>query len=488
MPTDSLTLALLAGAGAALVVLLWALGHARQLRRQLRDLREDHTALQLDRARSDEQARAAHAREQELRNQQRRDAERAEAEQAELKAERNALRAALDAERRSRAERDTRIEQLNTTLEKEREAAEERLALLSSVREDMQAKFRELAQESVRTQGEALGKAHQEKLEAMLKPLRENVGKFETELRAAHQGAATERARLKTEIETLTRKSEAISQEAVNLTRALKGDTRQQGAWGEMILTTLLERSGLREGEEYVTQSHATDEEGRRFRPDVVVYLPGGKSLVVDSKVSLRAYERAVNAETEEDRAAALREHVTAMRAHIDALSRKGYQRVTDETVDYVVMFLPIEGALSEALRTQGDLTSYALDRHVTIATPTTLMMALRTIENVWAVERRTRNAEEIADRAGKLYDKVASFVDALQEVGKRLDQAGRAHSEAVKRLQSGPGNVIRQVEQLRELGAKTSKTIALESRDPEAAEALDPPEAEPPQDEDSAR
>ena len=472
---DSLTLAVLAGALLAVVV-LW-LVHARRLRAQLGELREDHAALQLDQARSDEQARAAHAREQELRARQRREQERAEAFQGDLKAERDELRAALEAERRARGERDTRIEALTTTLEKEREAAEERLALLKSVREDMEAKFRALAHESVRTQGEALGKAHQEKLESMLKPLRDNVGKFETELRAAHQGAAKERERLKTEIETLTKKSEAISQEAVNLTRALKGDTRQQGAWGEMILTTLLERSGLREGEEYVTQSHATDEDGRRFRPDVVVYMPGGKSLVIDSKVSLRAYERAVNAETEEERDTALHEHVAALRGHIDGLARKGYQRVTDDTVDYVVMFLPIEGALSEALRTQGDLTGYALDRHVTIATPTTLMMALRTIENVWAVERRTRNAEAIADRAGKLYDKVAGFVDALQEVGRRLEQAGRAHSDAMNRLSTGPGNVIRQVEQLRELGAKTTKSLPLESLDTPGSTPIDAPD-----------
>lgn len=451
---------------AVFVVLVGLLWTHRRLRRDMAAMIEDQSALRLNLARSDEQVKAAQARESELRAQAERDAARAQATLDEMKRERDELRAGLDAERRALSEREASIEALRTTLTKEREASAEKLRLLESVSEEMKAQFKALADQSVKTQGEALGKASHEKLESLLRPLRENVNKFEVELRNVHQGAAKERERLKTEIETLTKKSEAISQEAVNLTRALKGDTRQQGAWGEMILTTLLERSGLREGEEYVTQSHATDEEGRRYRPDVVVNLPGGKTLVIDSKVSLVAYERAVNAETEEERDAALRQHLIALKAHIDGLSDKGYHRVSDRTVDYVVMFLPIEGALSEALRQQGDLTGYALERHVTIATPTTLMMALRTIENVWSVERRTRNAEEIADRAGKLYDKVAGFVDSMQEVGRRLEQAGKAHSEAMGQLHTGRGNVIRQVEQLRELGAKSSKRLAVESRD----------------------
>ena len=463
---DAATLGLVA-ALVALALLLWQYW---RLRRDMGAIAEDQSALRLDLARSDEQVKAAQAREAALRTQAERDAERAQASLDEMKRERDELRAALDAERRTLAERDASIEALRTTLAKEREASAEKLRLLENVSEEMKAQFKALADQSVKTQGEALGKASQEKLESLLRPLRENVNKFEVELRNVHQGAAKERERLKTEIETLTRKSEAISQEAVNLTRALKADTRQQGAWGEMILTTLLERSGLREGEEYFTQSHATDEDGRRYRPDVVVRLPGDKTLVIDSKVSLVAYERAVNAETETERESALRQHLVALKAHIDGLSGKGYHRVSDRTVDYVVMFLPVEGALSEALRQQGDLTGYALERHVTIATPTTLMMALRTIENVWSAERRTRNAEEIADRAGKLYDKVAGFVDSMQEVGRRLEQAGKAHSEAMGQLHTGRGNVIRQVEQLRELGAKSSKRLALESRDDDSA------------------
>ncbi len=448
----------------ALVVVFWAL-------RRVSAARANVAEAQVTLARLEERANAAERREADAAAYRAQQDELSRRAHEELRSALHDERRALEEERRAVATRDTRIGELNTILEKEREAGAEQLKLLKSVRDDMEARFKALADHSVKTQGETLSKLSHERLEALLKPLRENVGKFETELRHAHQGAAKERERLKTEIEQLSAKSQAISDQAVNLTRALKGDTRQQGAWGEMILTSLLERSGLREGEEYFTQSHATDEEGRRYRPDVVVRLPGSKSLVIDSKVSLVAYERAVNAETDEERAIALRQHLTAMKAHIDGLSSKAYHRVTDETVDYVVMFLPIEGALSEALREQGDLTGYALERHVTIATPTTLMMALRTIENVWAVERRTRNAEEIADRAGRLYDKVAGFVDAMQEVGARLDQASRAHGTAMSRLSTGSGNVIRQVEQLRELGAKTSKSIAVQSEDGGAIE-----------------
>ncbi|WP_175483164.1 DNA recombination protein RmuC [Salinihabitans flavidus] len=441
--------------------------------------RADQAALRAEMARSEERANLAKQREDHLAQQIEQLNLRAESDKAELKQDRDDLRRLLDGERNTSSQRDGTIRELKTTLHKEREASAEQLALLKSVREEMEQRFKAMADHSVKTQGEVLSRVSHERLEALLKPLRDNVGKFEIELRNAHQGAAKERERLKTEIEQLSRQSEAISKEAVNLTRALKGDTRQQGAWGEMILTSLLERSGLREGEEYFTQSHSTDEEGRRYRPDVIVRLPGAKSLVVDSKVSLVAYERAVNADTEDDRSLALRQHLAALRAHIDGLSSKAYHRLTDDTVDYVVMFLPIEGALSEALRQQGDLTGYALERHVTIATPTTLMMALRTIENVWAVERRTRNAEAIADRAGKLYDKVSGFVDSMQEVGTRLKQATSAHSTAMNRLATGSGNVIRQVEQLRELGAKTTRSIAVESLDSDPVETISEGEKE---------
>ena len=268
-----------------------------------------------------------------------------------------------------------------------------------------------MAQEALKVQGEAFSKSNLEKLDAALTPLKEHVGHFEKELKTVHQETIKDRERLKAEINQLTKRSEEISQEAVALTRALKGDQQKQGAWGEMILESILERSGLREGEEYETQASRSGLEGERLRPDVVVNIPGGKTLVIDSKVSLVAYTEAVNSETDDETAAALKRHVLSMKNHINGLASKGYQHAEGSTVDYVILFVPIEGALSEALREDGQLTEYALDKHITIATPTTLMMALRTIASVWAVERRNQNAEEIAKRAGLLYDKVAGFL-----------------------------------------------------------------------------
>jgi DNA recombination protein RmuC len=246
-----------------------------------------------------------------------------------------------------------------------------------------------------------------------------------------------------------------------------------------MILANILEGSGLREGEEYETQAHRTGADGERLRPDVVVRIPGGKSLVVDSKVSLVAYTEAVNAETEQEAAAARKRHVASIRAHINGLSAKAYQAAEDLTVDYVILFVPIEGALSEALREDGALTEYALEKHITIATPTTLMMALRTVSHVWAVERRNRNAEEIAKRAGLLYDKVVGFVSSMEGVGTRLRQAQDSYDVAIGQLSQGSGNLLRQTEMLKELGAKTTKSIGMEF-DREHGPALSAPEEEP--------
>jgi DNA recombination protein RmuC len=238
-----------------------------------------------------------------------------------------------------------------------------------------------------------------------------------------------------------------------------------------MILENILERSGLREGEEYETQAHRTGTDGERLRPDVVVRIPGGKTLVIDSKVSLVAYNDAVNAETDEEVFAARKRHLTSIKNHINTLSAKGYQAAENSTVDYVILFVPIEGALSEALREDPALTEYALERNITIATPTTLMMALKTIANVWAVERRNKNAELIADRAGKLYDKVSGFVQSIEKVGERLGMAQDSYDQAFNQLSKGRGNVISQVEALRTLGAKTTKRITTEFDDAETAQ-----------------
>ena len=361
-------------------------------------------------------------------------------------------------ERATIAERE--VTAVRIQLEQERIAAAEKIALLEELREEMARNFKELADASLKATAEELSRANAERLDHTLSPLREHVAQFQNELRNVHEGALRDRQALKTEIEQLTRRSEEVSKEATALARALKGDKQRQGAWGEMILESLLERSGLRKDEEYLTQTSHTTEEGQRLRTDVIVRMPNDTCLVIDSKVSLVDYEVAVNSDDEAEATSARKRHAIAMRRHIDTLKGKTYQTVAGQSVDYVIMFVPIEGALSEALREAGDLTSYALDANVTIATPTTLMMALRTVASFWTIDRRNRNAEAIADRAGKLYDKVAGFVDEMEKVGRALGTARGSFDTAMDRLSRGRGNVLAQVDQLRELGARTTKRM----------------------------
>ena len=380
-----------------------------------------------------------------------------------LKGELSDLREKIDEQNIQLREQSNTITKIHAKSEAEHRAANEKIEMLTKVRREMEIQFKELAENALKAQGESFSKANIEKLEATLTPLKEHVGHFEKELRQVHEETVKDRERLKTEISQLSRRSEAISQEAISLTKALKGDTQIQGAWGEMVLENILERSGLRNGEEYETQAHRIGVNGERLRPDVVVRIPGGKSLVIDSKVSLLAYNEAVNAATDVDALASRKRHLTSIKNHINSLSAKGYQTAENSTVDYVILFVPIEGALSEALREDPALTEHALERNITIATPTTLMMALKTIANVWAVDRRNQNAELIANRAGKLYDKVYGFVQNMERVGERLEQAQDSYTQAFSQLSKGKGNVISQVESLKNLGAKTSKKINTE-------------------------
>ena len=377
-------------------------------------------------------------------------AEERKLEIVRLKGELSDLREKIDEQNTQLREHSNTITKIHAKSEAEHRAANEKIEMLTKVRREMEIQFKELAENALKAQGESFSKANIEKLEATLTPLKEHVGHFEKELRQVHEETVKDRERLKTEISQLSRRSEAISQEAISLTKALKGDTQIQGAWGEMVLENILERSGLRNGEEYETQAHRIGVNGERLRPDVVVRIPGGKSLVIDSKVSLLAYNEAVNAATDVDALASRKRHLTSIKNHINSLSAKGYQTAENSTVDYVILFVPIEGALSEALREDPALTEHALERNITIATPTTLMMALKTIANVWAVDRRNQNAELIANRAGKLYDKVYGFVQNMERVGERLEQAQDSYTQAFSQLSKGKGNVIAQVESLK--------------------------------------
>lgn len=378
---------------------------------------------------------------------------RAREELAAAQSEAEALRAEVSRLR-------TDLAALGEKLAHEQQEAEGKLALLHAARDTMTQQFKVLADEIMQRHGEDFAKRNLEQLDGTLTPLRQKILEFQQSLQTAHLDGEKERAKLAEQIRALGESSAKMSAETQNLTQALRGKAQTQGAWGEMILQSILEKSGLREGQEYVVQQSFTNEEGDRLRPDVIVMLPNEQRIVIDAKVSLNAFSQAQSAETEEERMGLLRGHAAAVRQHVRTLAGKEYHRVADGALDYVVMFVPIEGALAAALTVDPELTGFAVENAVYIATPTTLMIALRTAANVWHVERRNRNAEEIASRAGKIYDKVVGFLDSMEGLGRTLDSARRQHDKAMNQLSRGSGNVLRQVEQLKLLGAKSSKSL----------------------------
>jgi DNA recombination protein RmuC len=491
-------IAVFAGAGVAGAVLFPLLqrrvAELERLQGELIRLGQD---LAIERERNESRAAAvselearlseAHRREEEretLREGLAREKSELAARLAALQAERDGLQAALArreeeyAQAKEKAERLTeRLEALSAAqskleeeLRQERRQAEEKIALLEQARETMKREFRVLAEEVMRQHGETFTRQNREQIDGLLVPLREKLAEFQPSLQTAHTESEKERARLAEQIRHLSETSARMTRETENLTRALKGKVQTQGAWGEMLLSHILERSGLREGEEYEKQAPLRGEEGERLRPDVIVHLPNRQRLVIDSKVSLTAFESAVNAETDGERAAALARHCESIRRHIDGLAAKGYAHAAGEGPDYVIMFVPIEGALAAALEQDPAITAYAAERNVAIATPTTLMIALRTVANVWQVERRNRNAEEIAIRAGKAYDKLVGFLGDMEKLGERLAQAQKSYQDARKKLTEGRGSLTRQLEDLREMGARASKQIPSEWLEGESA------------------
>ena len=371
----------------------------------------------------------------------------------------------LEAEKRAAA--------LESELKQIRLQADEKLAQMMKVKEEMTGQFRVLAEDVMKRHGETFSQQNKEQMDGLLSPLRSKLSDFQQELQKAHLETAKDRASLTEQIRALCETSGKMTSETLNLTRALKGETRTQGAWGELILDTILERSGLREGFEYVTQDSHTTEDGRRQRLDVLIKLPDDKRIVVDSKVSLKDFEAFVNAETDAARVGHIKAHARSLRSHVKLLSEKAYQKLTDGGLDYVIMFVPSEGALAAALGEDPDLTGYAAEMNVAIVTPTTLMIALRTIANVWNVENRNRNAEQIADRAGKLYDKFVGFVEDMLKLDSQLGTVRGTFDKAMDKLSAGRGNLVRQAETIKEMGAKTTKALPVALLDEEESGGL---------------
>lgn len=352
-----------------------------------------------------------------------------------------------------------RISALQTELDQERQQNAEKLELLRGAREQMSLEFRTLAGEILEDKSRRFTQSNREGMAELLGPLNSKIRDFEKKVEETYEREARERFSLAREIRGLQELNARISTEAANLTQALKGDNKVQGSWGEVILESILEQSGLVQGREYERQLSLKGSDGARAQPDVVVRLPGQKDVIIDAKVSLTAYEGYCSEEDESVRADCLRQHLQSVHGHIRLLSGKEYQNLLElNSLDFVLLFMPIEAAFSLALQEDPGLFASAFDRNIIVVGPSTLLATLRTIQNTWRYEQQSRNAKEIARRAGSLYDKFVAFVGDLEEVGERLGAAQRAYERGYSKLSSGRGNLISRVEKLKDLGARTSK------------------------------
>ncbi len=376
-------------------------------------------------------------------------------EQAKLE-----LEQALDRERRERSAVERTLESTHAYLQAQQEKYQVQQEEIKQLRKQFYLEFQQMANTILEEKTQKFTAVNQQHLDQLLTPLKEKIKTFEEKVDRTYQQEAAERNVLKGVVEQLMQQSMLIKDEANNLTKALKGDSKKQGAWGEIILERVLERSGLLKDQEYRLQAVFEDDHSRKV-PDAIILLPEDKHLVVDSKVSLTAYERWVNASEDAEQVQHLRQHVHSIESHIRQLSAKNYHDLYGiHSPDFVLLFMPIESALSLAVREKPELFSDAWDRKVVIVGPSTLLATLRTIASVWVQERQNRNVLEIAKEAGMLYDKFVGFLNDMQQLENHLSRATEKHQEAMRKLSSGSGNVIKKVENLKQLGAKANKQI----------------------------
>jgi len=350
---------------------------------------------------------------------------------------------------------------LTTLLENERKHAAEKLQLLEDAREELRLQFTGLAQQIFDEKSVRFSDLNRDKLDAILQPFNKQLTALKQEITEIYRHDSRERFSLKNEIVQLRDLNQQINQEAINLTRALKSDTKAQGNWGELVLERVLERSGLRRGLEYDTQGGFRDNNNRLLKPDVLVHLPEGKDIIIDSKVSLISWERYVNSDDEDERAVHLTALLQALREHINSLSKKNYAELSGiHSLDFVLMFMPIEAAFSTVFAQDDSLFGEALGKNIIIVTPTTLLATLRTVENIWQFEHQSKNSLEIARRAGIMYDKFRGFMEEMEKIGKQLATCHSTYDGALLKLTQGRGNLIAQAEQLKELGVQVKKDM----------------------------
>ena len=339
---------------------------------------------------------------------------------------------------------------------------EAQLKLVKEAKQSLSQEFENLANRIFDDKQTKFSEQSKQALDTSLSPLRRDIGDFRKQVSSAYEKENADRNQLAGQIGELQKQTMKISSEAASLANALKGDNKQQGNWGEFVLEKLLEDSGLSKGREYETQVALKDEEGKRRNPDVIIRLPEGKDIIIDAKTSLLNYERYFNADNEQQRQEFLKNHLNSLRAHIKGLDIKNYEKLeTINSLDFVLIFIPVESAFMLALDNDPDIMREAYDRGIILVSPSTLMVTLRTIKNLWRYADQNINAQQIAEKAGGLYDLFVLHVEALEDIGKHLDKSRDAYDIAFKRLSTGRGNLIKRSEELKLLGAKTKKAIA---------------------------
>lgn len=373
-------------------------------------------------------------------------------ENGQLKADVKTLQAALSESKERGVELDKENKYLKESLEKQK-------AEIEDLGKKFTNEFKVLADGILEDKSKRFTELNQANIEQLLKPLGENIQIFQKKVEEVYDRESKERFSLGKEVEKLVVLNQRISEEANNLTNALKGQVKQQGNWGEMILESILEKSGLVKDREYFVQESIKDEEGKRFQPDVIVQYPDDRKVIIDSKVSLVAYERYCSSENLEEQQKELTNHIRSIRSHIDILSSKGYQDLVG-SLDFVTMFLPVEPAFILAMQADPEIWNYAYSRGVLLLSPTNLIAALRLIHNLWQREYQNRHAMEIAERGGQLYDKFVGFVESLTSVGDNIMRSQKSYEQAMNQLSEGKGNLVNQAQKLKDLGAKAKKSL----------------------------
>jgi DNA recombination protein RmuC len=379
-----------------------------------------------------------------------------------LKSEENGrLQGELESTKNTLASQNEQVARITTENRYLRDQLDQQKAELEEVQKKLQTEFENIANRILKERSNEFVQHNEKNIGEILNPLKEKIASFEKKVDEAYDKEFRDKVSLREEVKKLTELNTRVSEEANNLTRALKGDVKKQGNWGEVILERVLERSGLTKGQEYEREEVVEGADMSVQRPDVIIHLPDNKHIIIDSKVSLVAYERLMSAETDEQRAHFMKEHIASLRSHVKLLSEKNYQNAHNiNAPDFVLMFVPIESSFSIAVQGDNELFAFAWEKKIVIVSPTTLLATLRTISSIWKQENQSRNAQEIARLSGTLYDKLVGFVGDLSKLKENIDRAGSSYDEALKKLQNGNGNIFRTAERIKELGAKSNKQL----------------------------